>query len=90
MANLSGCFLMGFLVVALGNFEGGQREMATAFLLTGFLGSLTTFSSFILEFFRLAQQNGPKLLVSHSVAHLAVGLLGLFLGHAVAQRLWQN
>ena len=86
LANLLGCFLMGALVVIIGGLSDTQREVMVAFLLTGFLGSLTTFSTFILEFFKLNQSNEPKLIVMHLLGHLALGVAGLWIGHSLAQR----
>lgn len=85
-ANLAGCFLMGLLVVVIAQSEELHREALTAFFLTGFLGSLTTFSTFILEFFKLAGHGNSKLVVSHLVAHLAIGVLGLWAGYSAAHQ----
>lgn len=90
VANLLGCFLMGALVSFSGTLEGAQKEMLTAFVLTGFLGSLTTFSSFILEGFKLFQGGNSKMLVIHLAAHLIIGLISLYLGYALAGRLFNS
>ena len=88
-ANVLGCMLMGFLVVLFAqDMEEGYREALVAFILTGFLGSLTTFSTFILEFFKLSQTPGVKLAFSHLAAHLCTGLFGLWAGHALGQKIF--
>ena len=85
-ANLFGCFLMGALVVWIGQLEDPHKELLGAFLLAGFLGSLTTFSTFVLEVFKLAEDAGIKMLLGHLGAHLGIGMLGLWLGYALATR----
>lgn len=88
LANLLGCVMMGFLVVWVGHLEGSTRDAWAAFLLTGFLGSLTTFSTFVLEFFKLAEERYGKMLLTHLSAHLLMGALGLWLGYSSARKLW--
>lgn len=87
-ANLIGCLLMGLLVVWVAQFEQVSQEMLKAFLLTGFLGGLTTFSTFAFELFRLGQERHGKLLLTHLGSHLLIGTLGLWLGYAWAKRYW--
>ena len=88
-ANVVGCMLMGFLVVAFAqDMEEGYREVLVALVLTGFLGSLTTFSTFVLEFFKLSQGPGSKLAFGHLAAHLCTGLFGLWAGHTLGQKLF--
>lgn len=54
VANLAGGFLMG---IALRSFESFSIDMAwRLFFITGFLGSLTTFSTFSAEVLGLLQQ----------------------------------
>ena len=77
---------MGALVVLIAQAEESQREAIAAFVLTGFLGSLTTFSTFILEFFKLHQANEGKLVLGHLACHLLIGILGLWLGYSAAER----
>lgn len=86
LANLVGCVLMGLLVVYAAELNEPQKQAFAAFLLTGFLGSLTTFSTFILEFFKLSQTGDLKLVISHAAGHLLVGLFGLWAGHSIGQR----
>lgn len=83
-ANLIGCFLMGALVVMIGQSQQPQRDILAAFLLAGFLGSLTTFSTFVLEVFKLGQSGGFRLMLGHLGAHLGVGMLGLWSGFSLA------
>jgi len=49
IVNISGCFLMGFLFTLLLERFAGMGAPLRAFLLIGFLGGYTTFSSFSIE-----------------------------------------
>jgi fluoride exporter len=90
LANLAGCALMGALAVWIGQLSETYREAVGLFLLTGFLGSLTTFSTYIFEVFRLAQAGGVKMFLTHTAAHLIVGMGGLWLGFSLAQKAWPS
>lgn len=87
-ANLLGCALMGFLGVYATTLGQHYKEAFAALVLTGFLGSLTTFSTFILEIQKLSQTGEAKLLITHLLAHLALGLLGVFGGIKFAERVF--
>ena len=77
VANFIGCFLMGILVAAFWLFPQWRL-----FLVTGFLGALTTFSSFsgeVIElFFKEEWVNGLFVLVSHLVGCLIFTVLGIY------------
>ena len=55
VANFIGCFLMGILLAAFWTFPQFSPEWRL-FLVTGFLGALTTFSSFSGEVIELAEK----------------------------------
>lgn len=69
--NLSGCAAAGFLVGVL----APHQTHAVSFLLTGFLGSYTTVSSFSLETLGLWQAGRRRLAASYVIASIAGGLL---------------
>ena len=81
VANFIGCFLMGILVAAFWLFPQFSPEWRL-FLVTGFLGALTTFSSFsgeVIElFFKEEWVNGLFVLVSHLVGCLIFTVLGIY------------
>ena len=81
VANFIGCFLMGSLVAAFWLFPQFSPEWRL-FLVTGFLGALTTFSSFsgeVIElFFKEEWVNGLFVLVSHLVGCLIFTVLGIY------------
>ena len=80
-ANFIGCFLMGILVAVFWLFPQFSPEWRL-FLVTGFLGALTTFSSFSGEvvelFFKEEWVNGLFVLVSHLVGCLIFTVLGIY------------
>ena len=82
VANYLGCFLMGIASGALLSFPTISNEWRL-FFITGFLGSLTTFSSFsgeVIAIF-LGQQHLTAIgvICLHLLGCLAFTLLGIFL-----------
>ncbi len=84
MANLLGCFLIGALYVIAEEtrvFSAGIRLM----IFTGFLGALTTFSTFELESFLLAKEGAFGRMLLYIGGSIALGLFLLWAGHATAR-----
>ena len=81
VANFIGCFLRGILLAAFWTFPQFNPEWRL-FLVIGFLGALTTFSSFsgeVIElFFKEEWVNGLFVLVSHLVGCLIFTVLGIY------------
>ncbi|MBN2741301.1 MAG: fluoride efflux transporter CrcB [Rhodobacteraceae bacterium] len=75
--NIIGSFLMGALVVFLGD---KQLTHWNAFLATGMLGGFTTFSSFSLEAYRLIERGNISLAALYIGLSVGAGLLGLVAG----------
>ncbi len=75
--NILGSFLMGALIVFLGD---RQLTHWNAFLATGVLGGFTTFSSFSLEAYRLVEKGDLTLGVVYVGLSVGMGLLGLVAG----------
>ena len=77
--NITGSFLIGLLATLL-----VQNKSLELLLITGFLGSLTTFSTFMLDTSYLLEHKKFILTISYLVIHLVVGLtfvkLGLMIG----------
>ncbi len=82
VANLLGCFLIG-VIFAL-TFRNMVPLGVKLFLMTGFLGGFTTFSSYALDGINLMLHNEtPKMLVSmllNNLGGFGLTLLGLWLG----------
>jgi CrcB protein len=75
--NVSGAFALGFVA--------GSTLTGDALLLAGtaLLGSYTTFSTWMLETQRLAEEGELAAAVSNSLLSLAVGLAAIALGRAL-------
>lgn len=81
VVNLSGCFLLG-LFTGLGASHRVQLLLGTATL-----GSYTTFSTWMLESHRSAQDGEPGLAWRSVVIALAAGLAAVALGRVVGRAL---
>ncbi|MBF0300107.1 MAG: fluoride efflux transporter CrcB [Oligoflexia bacterium] len=84
--NLLGCFLVG-ISFALGSEKGIISPHMRFFIVTGFLGALTTFSAFGIDSINLSM-NGmtDKALINiflNNVGGLFMVFLGLFLGRII-------
>lgn len=87
-ANLLGAFLMGLALasfLALPNLPIAWR----LFLTTGFLGGLTTFSTFSAEAFLLIQRGEVGAVAIHVTAHVVGSLAATALGFLTARVLWR-
>ncbi|MET0332486.1 MAG: fluoride efflux transporter CrcB [Dyella sp.] len=87
-ANLLGAFIMGLTLasfLAMPNLPIAWR----LFLTTGFLGGLTTFSTFSAEAFLLLQRGEATAVAIHIAAHVVGSLASTALGFATARALWR-
>ena len=82
LVNCAGGFLIG---VALIGFERWPAELPRAFVITGFLGGLTTFSAFSGESLQLLQRGQLALAVVHASAHVFGSLVCVAAGFALAR-----
>ena len=87
-ANISGCLLMGALMVVVLELAPPSRYLRP-FLGVGVLGGYTTFSTFMLDLHGLAGGGHPLLALTYLagslVAGLAAVLAGAFAARAVAR-----
>lgn len=84
LANVSGAFLLGFLVA------GGARATAwpttTRLAVTvGFLGAYTTFSTWSVETLQLLEAGRVGLALANILGSVAAGLLGAWAGQQLAR-----
>ncbi len=84
VVNVVGCFLFG-----LGWVYTQERIMAARLLLVAFLGSFTTFSTYIYDMYRFIVQENYGLLFSNGFLQIVIALLFLRLGICLMQRLQQ-
>lgn len=85
VANLGGGFLIGIAVAVF----GANADWSPAwrlFAVTGFLGGLTTFSTFSAESMLLLQEGRPGWALTHAAVHLLGALGCCFVGFALARR----
>ena len=76
--NLLGSFLIG-LIFTLLNRNNVQNEKLNLFLLTGIIGSYTTYSGFMAEAFLLLQQS-PSLFSAYIFSQIIAGIIAVWLG----------
>lgn len=86
--NILGCFVLGLLTHAAGA-KGLLDAQTRLFLMVGFVGAFTTFSTFSLESANLFQsgQNAAGLL--NILSSNLLGLVFVFIGQSVASQLWK-
>ncbi len=84
--NLIGCLLIGILS---GLFLRPPHESLRLLLITGFLGSFTTYSTFMLDLVALSEKGMISTALLYFTAHILAGFVlcffGLLLGRALIQ-----
>lgn len=86
LANVAGCFVIGaFMTLATERFIVSPywRLLVTV----GFIGGLTTFSSFSYETLKLLEDAQPVLAIYNIILNLGAGLLATWLGMGLARLL---
>ncbi len=86
--NLIGCFLIGFLT-QLAEMYGAFGVEARAFLVIGFLGGFTTFSTFSNETMNLLRLGESWLAFANVAVHVFAALLLVWLGRGLVYLLWR-
>ena len=85
IVNLSGCFLIG-LAFAWGERGFGiMNPSVRLFFMTGFLGALTTFSTFGLEIVTALQEGRYLVAAANILANNVIGIALVFLGMVVGR-----
>lgn len=85
-ANVLACLVLGAVTGAA--LTGAAGASTQALIGTGFCGALSTYSTFSLESFRLAEQGARFFAVANIAASIAAGVGAVFLGSAVGQAIW--
>jgi len=89
LINVTGSFLIGVLMMVFLNRPSIDANWRL-FLVTGILGGYTTFSSFEWETFASIRGGAATVAVSYAISSVVVGLLGVWLGAMLSNRLWPN
>jgi len=82
--NLLGCFLFGF-IWAKADMKMQLEGPATIAILGGFIGSLTTFSTFMFQTTELTRQSDYVWAAANLLTHNGLGIAMVFLGLALAK-----
>jgi CrcB protein len=82
--NVTGCLLIG-LVLGISEERGSLSREARLLLVTGFLGSYTTFSAFGWETYDLARGDEVLRAAVYVFLSVAVGLLAVWFGANLAK-----
>ncbi|QJD96054.1 fluoride efflux transporter CrcB [Mucilaginibacter robiniae] len=84
LVNIIGCFLIGFLVFITEKANITAVEWRL-FLVTGFCGGFTTFSSFAFENIQLLTNHQLFSFILYTVGSIALGFLATYLGILLAR-----
>ena len=82
IANLIGCFLIGLLI----GWSVKLTKDQLVFVVTGFCGGFTTFSSFSMENITLIQKGEIKLAAIYTLVSLVIGLILTASGYVLAKQ----
>ena len=80
--NITGCFLVGLLSGLLASNRLAFRFYSREFVFVGVLGGFTTFSTFGLDTYMLAQTHSSAAAMVNVAANMIGGLLAVWLGYA--------
>ena len=86
--NVTGSFLIGLLMMLLTERLNPHPNWRL-FLVVGFLGGYTTFSSFEYETFQAVRDGENWLAALYTLSSVGVGYLGVWLGALLALRTWR-
>ncbi len=80
VANVSGCFVIGVLAALTGSMIGPHRQRLQEFIMIGFCGGYTTFSSFGIQSINLAADGEWTAVGLNVIGSNLLGLAAVYLG----------
>jgi len=86
VTNVVGCFLIGLLAGLLASNRMAFRFHWREFVFVGVLGGFTTFSTFGLDTYMLAQTQSSQVVLANIAANVIGGLTAVWIGYAVGVR----
>ncbi len=81
VANITGCFLMGYIFALTLNKMTVLPSYLKLFITVGFLGALTTFSTFSLEIFEFIKNDKIITALLYLSGSCIIGLISLAIGY---------
>lgn len=84
LVNITGCFLIGFLIFFTERM-GTNSLNWRLFLVTGFCGGYTTFSSFSFENIQLISNNQLFTMLLYTLGSVVLGFLATYMGILLAR-----
>ena len=84
-ANIVGSFLMGMIISYLAHFDNHLSQEIKAMIITGFLGALTTFSTFSLDAITMIERQEYLYASLYILASVVICLLSVFGGMILAR-----
>jgi fluoride exporter len=85
LINISGSFLIGFLMILLADKIEVSENFRMA-VIVGFLGAFTTFSTFEMEIFGLVRERHFTTALVYLLLSVIVGFIGVIAGVELAKR----
>lgn len=86
VANVLGCFLMGIIYVLIVEKQFVNPNLRP-FVMVGFLGAFTTFSSFAIEALSLWHAEQISLAITYALGSLFSCLLAVWVGYSLCEKI---